>query len=485
VELDPCALTVIEGYVGQGKSVFLKQLALKWRQQTDQLLLYCELRGHRGRKAAEIVSAELSDVGHNIDASCVDAFLQQHPALLLWDGFDELSVMDRVPLLAQLHSWKRRSPNLGIILATRPGTEAHYSSPANVYSMAELEHADFLPVSRHLAPDRPPEELSRMLVGDRLGIRDLMTTPAMIAGILRHFRADRPLRENTLAFYKDVFEYIAWRQNESAFGTRRPLTCGWDYPVLQSFFETFAFLLYQRFGREAMHLSDLRKVADAAARLIDPSAAGAAALQDVLQLSNLLLERDGVCRFLHPSIGEYYAAEFIARQPHREALTHYRQLRSRWRHWEHVLSFLADLDSVRMAVYFDLPELEPIASGDPVSYLGHFESFIIRKTTAGRDELHITEPTTYSTRFLKVIFGSLRADAVRQGAALWCPQLKYPLLEPGQGVKLPKEHLDLPRMASWLGDSLSAGVNHCQKRLRECRVLQDSHLELALGSPCS
>ncbi|MFV0445449.1 MAG: protein kinase domain-containing protein, partial [Planctomycetaceae bacterium] len=240
VELDPCALTVIEGYVGQGKSVFLKQLALKWQQQTDQLLLYCELRGHRGRTAAEIVSAELSDVGHNIDVSSVDAFLQQHPALLLWDGFDELSATDRVPLLAQLHSWKRRSPHLGIILVTRPGTEARYSSPANVYSMAELEHADFLPVSRHLAPDRPPEELSRMLVGDRLGIRDLMTTPAMIAGILRHFRADRTLRENTLAFYKDVFEYIARRQNESAFGTRRPLTCGWDYPVLQSFFETFA-----------------------------------------------------------------------------------------------------------------------------------------------------------------------------------------------------------------------------------------------------
>ncbi|WP_417850288.1 protein kinase domain-containing protein [Thalassoglobus sp.] len=471
-DFDFSSLIVISGYVGQGKSYLLKNLAANTANETSRLPVYCELLAHQQQSLTDMVSRVLKSVGLPMGDETINFESSAEDIALFFDGFEEVAQPKRTQLLADLQRLKLLAPDLPVFIGTRPGTELAHCAIATVYTIDELKKDDFFATARELRRDRTDEELQRMFVGDRLGLSDLLTTPALVGEVLRHFRSDRTLRQNTLSFYRDLFDLLVRRHNQSQYGRRRQLTCDFDETWLQHYFEILCFFVYRKYGRNEIHISDLRKQAFVAAKLVGHPNQATPALDDILSLSNLIIEDEGNCRFLHPSVCEYYAASSVANLLLESAEGVYQLLLRQWQHWIHVLSFLSDLDPVRMAVLLELPELRQVTADGKRSYLAQFQSFIIEKLNDGREQLRISHSKAYCSRNHKILVGGVKDNFFREGAHIWFPSIVWPDLKPGHGVRLPVEQIDLSKLVDWLGKRLDSGYASCEQRLIHCVELQ-------------
>jgi len=472
---------VLEGYAGQGKSFFLKQLAVTTAVGERRFALFCELIAHCNESIIELVTSVLTANGLSEDEANAEGFLQTGPLLLL-DGFDELDQTHRVKLIADLRKQLARFSDVRVVITTRAGTELAHSTEATTYRIDELGREDFVRVAQRLQPDRAADELERLFVGDRVGVREMLTTPILIAGAIRHFRRDRTLRQNTLAVYRDLFDFVVRRQNESSHGPRRALKSAFDYLWLQCFFETLCYVIFNRCGRSPFHISELRQLAYSTAKMMGHPDQSEATLGDILRLSNFILERDGACCFLHPSVCEFHAAAFIASQPNISVSQFYSRVRSEWPRWVNVLSFLEDLDADRIAVFLKTPELLTITSEHAYSFLSHFREFRFQAAKDGSVEIRIQSPIAYSIQYHKIVLGGIPPEAVHDNWASWCPSVAVPTLQTGIPVVFASGAFDLRAFCAWLDDRLERGLSHCLDHLAQCQAVAARRQDLQATS---
>lgn len=472
------AIVIVLGYVGQGKSALLRQFAISSTNDHQRLPVYCELVSQRDRSLVDIIHSTITSVcplGTNV---VDDEFLRQASVDLILDGFDELSTLNRVALLAELQDLKRHATNIRIVIGSRYGTELEHCPATTFYEIVDLTKDDFSNTAAALAPDRSADELNRLLVGDRIGIRELLTTPLLVSGLLRRFQPDRYLKENTLAFYRDLFDLVIRRQNESQYGPRRPLTCNVGYDGLQQFFEALCYLLFNQFGRSAFHIADLRRKATVAMGIAGYDTQASSAIDDILRLSNLVMEDDGDCRFLHPSVCEYHAAAFLDGRSHEEIAEFYCRARTDWLRWLHVLSFLADLDHDRMSVFLLLPDLEEIVTGGELSYLRYFTSFSVVCRSDTDVQFCISGATAYAIRSHQIVLGGIAPQKFSDEMSLWCPRIAEPEFTVGTSVSIPVKAIDFAQLAKWLVPQLSSSLSHCREQLAKCRAIRERRPDL-------
>lgn len=357
---------VIEGIVGQGKSILLRHLAMQEIVSNDahSLPVFLELRTLSGKLGLqEALVAQLANFDIDIDDTTFDYLCKSGRISLLLDGFDELDESLIKETLTVLAGLAIKYPELQIVVTSRPGNEIQKSTAFKTIRIIGLVSADFSPFLLKLGlPSVKVAQIKEAIRKSPSNVSDLITTPLMLTLVVMVYESEKEIPETLPEFFERLFRVVFSRHDKLKAAFSRKHHSGLSERRLQELFEAFCFMVMQNgFTRSLTH-SQFQTAFDQALEYSDSCKCEMDSFRlDLTKVACLMLEEGlDTTTFLHKSIMEYYAAAFISHSMDEVAKLFYENVQENSRPWWEVLAFLKNIDPYRFARDFAVIEIESI-----------------------------------------------------------------------------------------------------------------------------
>ncbi len=361
-DLKPSA-SVIMGTAGQGKSILLRFLTIQEALQAKTLPLFFELRKLGPDPVKEEILKKLQNWELAKSPQELEQLLEQGRISLLFDAFDELSIARRRDFLDDVKGLHAKYPQLKIVVSARPDSGILSESWLHPYTIHPLNFTDIEALIRiYAAKDDADLMITRVQDAD-IKVQELLRSPIFVVLLVIRFEEWREVPRSIVAFYEDLFDALARRHNRDASGLKREISSGLQIRQLEKAFQLICYFLQKRLRDQPAHI---RKVEDIAAEYADRHSLSpdvpAQIVDDIIRITNLMLEEAGICDFIHKTVKDYHAAAYVAENAtDDQAELFYTNIQNKWREWSGVLWFLEHVDRIRFLRFFAIPEIQRFA----------------------------------------------------------------------------------------------------------------------------
>ena len=350
----------IIGLAGQGKSTILRKLFLEEMKKGERFPFLIELRRVENTTIFEYLKGILTDIGLDVHDDAVELLLQSKKMVLMLDGFDEVSSINRQTILNEIIQLNTRYC-CDIIVTTRPDTEICHEVNITNLRVNNLNKNDIISILNKLDKFNELSELP-ILISQNIALQETLITPILVNLLFVCYPYLDVLPENVTDFYDKLFMTLYSRHDKIKNFNRE------KYSELTSvegnkIFNAFCFNTISKGVLDFTEttLYDNLKVAFKLNN-IDSNNNIDKIQKDLIDIT-CLLQRDGFDRyvFLHKSIQEFHAAKFIASLPHKHKERFYKKLSSIVDiedKYDNVLTFLQHVDKEEYESLFILNYFE-------------------------------------------------------------------------------------------------------------------------------
>ncbi len=346
---------VVQGTVGQGKSIFFRYLTAMELAKGSAIPLFIELRRIRPKQTLkEHLLDELKSLGLDVDLSTFSFLAEQGKLILFLDAFDEVKESQRTTLIDEIEHMAKRYDDLRIFISSRPDSGIAHSPFFRVFELAALKGNEYQYVIQKAAHNSKISDEIVSLV-QQSTIAHLLTTPLMVALLMFRYRAEQSIPENSTAFYDGLFTLLMQRHDKSKAGYVRPRKSKLSDMAILGVFNALCYLT-RKSAESSFSFNELVEYVKKAAQIVDADGAPDLVLSDIIEVTCLVLEEGGECKFIHKNVQEYHAACFIKSQPDSSAEKFYRAMVQRRYAWEQELHFLSNMDTYRFMKWFFIPD---------------------------------------------------------------------------------------------------------------------------------
>ena len=352
---------LITGIGGQGKSIFLKNLALVEAKAGRFLPLFIEFKRLGEIDPKESLSSflirSLDRFGFPQSEEVLFSFIKSEKGLFLLDAFDELQLEHRIRVARELDDLIAKHPNIKIIVTSRPDTEITNLPLLKTLRVDYVSEKDRqLLIKKIYAEEK--KDLTKALdeaLRKNPSVTGILITPLIIALLTVTFDKDVNLPDTLSNFYERVFEAMLVR-HDSAKLLQRPRKCGLVENQFRMVFESFCAVslnLNQSRLSKAVAIDHLKRALSDAA--LNTSLADDV-FDDIVNITSLLVRDGDSYDYVHKTIQEYFAACYIKRLPSSKVEKFFKGLsRKTVRYWSTALTFLQEIDKYRYYYYFEIP----------------------------------------------------------------------------------------------------------------------------------
>jgi hypothetical protein len=372
----PCETNVvIRGTVGQGKSIFLRYLCSQELRLGTSIPVFFELRKiQKDKSLKQLISIVLDSWGFEINDDLFDFYANSGKFIFILDGFDEIDPSLVLNVINELELFSEKYSSLKIIISSRPDSGIEKSAYFRVYDLAPLGVDDHQGILQKLIKNDEQEEIIlKALRQSRTQIRELLTTPLMMTLLVLVYKAEQKIPEQFSDFYENLFQTMLLRHDKSKPGFVRAKNCQINERKLQELFEAFCFLA----SKESLttinsdHIYTLAKNAIENTK-IDCDTSNF--IKDISKIACMIIEEGLEFHFIHKSVREYHAANFIKRRPDEFSIKFYEaMLEGKHYEWKQELDFLSQVDEYRFIKYFLIPHLEFILKINNIDFLSEYK----------------------------------------------------------------------------------------------------------------
>lgn len=383
----PANAVVIQGIVGQGKSVMMRSLALEELISNDAkcLPVFLELKDLTQKAGLqEAILRQLDSYDIDVDDETLDYLFKSGKLALLLDGFDELDQAIVKDVALEIEHYIRKYPELKLVVSSRPGHDIQKSTSFVVIPLAPLvesEYSAFL--DRLKVESRKSLALRQAIKKSPSKISTLITTPLMLTLVVLVYESDLEIPDTLPEFFEGLFQVVFTRHDRQKAHFNRKHHSGLSERKLKQLFEAFSFMTVQLGYNRTISHRQFEEIFESAVSYTDDAKCDLDDFkQDITKVACLMLEdgSDSVS-YLHSSILEYYAAAFVRRLNDENANLFYSRICNFPGAWDDVLVFLKAIDAVRYSKYYVLPIIKahrekiilPLANADD-KQLAHFVS---------------------------------------------------------------------------------------------------------------
>ncbi|EMK6695233.1 NACHT domain-containing protein, partial [Vibrio cholerae] len=299
---------------GMGKSTFSKYFVSQVLFKSDRIPLFFELRKlNKGQELIEELAKELDALGKQFSRELFYELLKLGKFIVILDGFDEVDLDFQNDLLIQINDLSLKGGENKLLLTSRPQELLPDLVDSATYRFGNftIEQASSL-VLRY-------DSISKLDIGSRL-IRELnsvpekfIETPLLVSLLYRTFGTNNSIADRVCTFYDEIYHalykghdlmnkngYIRQKKSELDFENFRRLLRALCYYMavnrktsFESWSETISYIT------KATQMSS-----------VEPSSPHN--FLDDLLVAVPLMQRDGSeFKFLHKTILEFFAAEYI------------------------------------------------------------------------------------------------------------------------------------------------------------------------------
>ncbi|MFJ3464083.1 NACHT domain-containing protein [Achromobacter spanius] len=364
---------VLIGTVGQGKSVFLRYLAVKEALRGVRLPIFLELRSIDASNNLESVLCKaLDSIGfHGIDLQGCHHLLKHGELVIFADGFDEVRRDSVLSVRNDMGKLMSHFPASRWVVSSRPGSLGRHMDTipsVQYFRLERLRPSDFEPFMQRLGIS---EELVTAILKEinqsTNDIQSVLSTPLLMTLLVITFNQSNGLPSTLHDFYLLIFNVVAWRHDGLKPMYQRERATTLSTQEMQDVFESFCYFT-KDFG---VSLSDeqfskgARLAANYTQRSFHPDG-----LRADLTESLCLMIPDGLkTAFIHKGIQEFFAATFVKNSTNDAFVQAFyaNAIRGhRFYDWQQEVGFLERIDQFRYLRYFRLPAIEKTL--DDLSY---------------------------------------------------------------------------------------------------------------------
>lgn len=308
---------LITDAAGMGKSTLSKIMFLSAIDNEAGIPFFVELRRlSREHLILDEIRDQLGSLTNDFDDSLMRAFFQEGGFIFFLDGFDEISGDERKEVIEDLKRFIDKAPENYYFMTSRPEQALVGFGDFRAMNIRPLEKEEGYELLRKYDPEG---EISQRLIekleaGDYQRIRDFMQNPLLVSLLFIGFeyKPDIPLK--IYEFYEQVFEALFYRHDLSKNGYYvREKKSGLEKKDFEKVLRSIGFICLRRQCLE-FNRSDFLEVIASAEKLSCISLKSAEDMLDDLLHAVPLFCQDGVkYKWVHKSMQEYFAADFINR----------------------------------------------------------------------------------------------------------------------------------------------------------------------------
>jgi len=355
---------VIEGNVGQGKSIFLRYIALNEFTLNSKIPLFIECRSLKASIVMDSIYNLLMSYGFPNDDNIFFQLLNSEKFTLYLDGFDELSILDAETVIKQIEYFITQFPKTKVLITSRPDSGIQMSSYFDVLSISNiLDLKGF--ITKIIDDEYDPKELIEKIEQSNSEIKSLLTSPLLITLLVFTYQVNQEIPKQFSEFYNDIFQILLNKHDNTKAGYKRERHSALNNIELQNVFETFCFLSKKN-TELVFDYKQLNTYIEKALLIMELEADTTQVVNDILKITNLIIPIGMEYQFVHRSIQEYFTACFIKNRDEQGAIKAYQYILSNYAYdsyhkvWKQELLFLEEIDSFRYIKYVFLPHINKI-----------------------------------------------------------------------------------------------------------------------------
>lgn len=345
---------IIQGTVGQGKSIFMRYLCSQELRIGEKVPVFYELRKvQKGESLYKNILLALEVLSFDGVDEVFEHLASSGKMVLLLDGFDEIDT-EIVPfIIKELEFFSEKYQNLQIIISSRPESGIERSTFFHVYKLCPLNEDDQVGLIRKLVDDSTKaDDILSVLKSSPTKIINLLKTPLMVTLFIMIYRAEQKIPEELSDFYENVFQTLLYRHDKTKPGFVRKRNTKVNERQLQQVFEAFCFFTRKN-QKSVLSYEQFYDFSSEAAKAAQIECDSSNFITDITKVACLVLEEGQKYYFIHKSVQEFYAANFVKNRPEVSAIQFYtNMLGGKWEHWVQELNFLKVIDVYRFSKFF-------------------------------------------------------------------------------------------------------------------------------------
>ncbi|MCM7875122.1 NACHT domain-containing protein [Enterobacter kobei] len=307
-------VTNIIGFAGQGKSTILRKILLESIKHGEKIPFFMELRKIESIGIEASFEKTLIELGIDVSKDSLECLLASGHILLLLDGFDEISSALRDKNLQEIVDLNRKY-SLQIIVTSRDGTEICTESGIVNCKVSKIKRSDIISIIKKLSNSNEVEEDTLPQIFGMLKnngtLVETLNSPLLVTLFYICYPHLDSIPNNAIEFYSKLFTTLYFRHDKlKNFRRERKAQIS---PV--EAFECFCALCFKSLFDNQLDFTHNNLIIYTNQSLMMTGLKSCGASNLALDFVDItcLIQKDGYDRyvFLHKSIQEYHAAEYV------------------------------------------------------------------------------------------------------------------------------------------------------------------------------
>lgn len=355
---------VIQGTIGQGKSIFLRYLCVQELKEagSSRIPVFLELRTLTNEGLLKALFAAMDRLGFVVNDSLFEFYAESGKIVILLDAFDETDASLIKETIRDLEGLSEKYSQLQIIITSRPDSEIQNSRLFRVVHLAALTPNDHEPFFKRIGiKDDNARKLLHAIKSSSSEIMGLLTTPLMLTLLTIVYQAESSIPNELPDFFDSLFQTLFTKHDKSKPGLVRTQKSGLGERRLQQLFQGFCFSTLQLLSKTVLSNEEFHKILEQAFKHTDIQCDPEGFKHDVIKVVCLMQEDGYELHFIHKSVLEFYAASFVRNLHEDLAIKFYSQLSKQNSinayKWQQVLQFLSQIDKYRYTKHFAIPDI--------------------------------------------------------------------------------------------------------------------------------
>ncbi len=358
---------LVEGIAGQGKSILLRYICVHELKIGERIPFFIELRKkEKGQCFREFLYSRISSYGLDVDKEVFEYLIGSGRLLLLLDGFDEIHPEDRQSLVVAIEDIVKRNPNLLLVVSSRPNSGIQSSTLLNKVAIKKQDPESRREMIRVLAKSTQYAEKIISALDKNPSIEESLSTPLLVTLLTITYLSEQYIPPTLHEFYDQVFSALTRRHDSTKPGYERPRKSHLGDYAFQKVFEALSFFALKE-NKTRFSAMEFHGFAERALQAEGHDAALADSIMDDIEKITCLIIEDGLneYEYLHKSLQEFFAAQYIKRQSDKNKEKFYAAVISsiKLSHiWKNAIEFLCEVDSFQYRKNFLFPQIKRFLS---------------------------------------------------------------------------------------------------------------------------
>lgn len=334
---------LISGIVGQGKSVLMRHLAISEVVKHNRLPLFFELRYlEKGQNLDHVIKHLFNEWLEIKSSKVIENILSNGDVTIFLDGFDELHIDDMPKIVLGFDRLVKKYPKLNFIVSSRPENIIESSTVFQNYQIQKLDiKAQKNIINALINDEKMQQAVIDGITHSKVEVRSALITPLMVNLFVFIYKHEKVIPEHVKDFYDRLFDLVLRKHDNTKIDFKRERATRLNNEQLRKVLQLISFMCCKQ-EVFAFDESVLMRLVDKAIKINNLKCSVEDLIYDLTGVLCFIVKEGYLYAFIHKSIPEYFAAEFI--RDSGNSINLYKEIYSKYDKFEKVANFLKLID---------------------------------------------------------------------------------------------------------------------------------------------